>query len=194
MSRLVAATAAASSRDRSASSSRPTLHSTVARRVRCRSGRSTAPVPSASREAASRSSSAAASSSRVQGGGEFDGQRQALQPPGRSPLPLPRCPRSGRSRAAPHGPGPRGTAPPPARPPSPQLRRCRGLAAARWPAPSATSTAPSRVWPMPQAYPVRCRRLLLAAPCAPGRSRRHRPQPHPRRAPRRDPRRGGAHH
>ena len=38
-------TAMVSSSDRSASSSRPTLHSTVARRVRCRSGRSTAPVP-----------------------------------------------------------------------------------------------------------------------------------------------------
>ena len=58
-------TAVTSSSDRSASSSRPTLHSTVARRVRCRSGRSTAPVPSASSEAASRSSSAGGSSSRV---------------------------------------------------------------------------------------------------------------------------------
>ena len=58
-------TAATSSSDRSASVSRPTLHSTVARRVRCRSGRSTAPVPSASSEAASRSSSAGGSSSRV---------------------------------------------------------------------------------------------------------------------------------
>src|SRR5438874_2142933 len=58
-------TATVSSSDRSASSSCPTLHSTVARRVRWRSGRSTAPVPSASSEAASRSSSAAGSSSRV---------------------------------------------------------------------------------------------------------------------------------
>src|SRR5215831_2521779 len=58
-------TAVTSSSDRSASVSSPTLHSTVARRVRCRSGRSTAPVPSASSDAASRSSSAAGSSSRV---------------------------------------------------------------------------------------------------------------------------------
>ena len=58
-------TAATSSSDRSGSSSRPTLHCTVARRVRCRSGRSTAPVPSASREDTSRSSSAGGSSSRV---------------------------------------------------------------------------------------------------------------------------------
>jgi hypothetical protein len=58
-------TAAVSSSDRSPSSSRPTLHSTVARRVRCRSGRSTAPVPRASSEAASRASSAAGSNSRV---------------------------------------------------------------------------------------------------------------------------------
>ena len=41
---------------------------------------------------------------------------------------------------------------------------------------------------------VRRRRLLVATPCARGRSLRHRPQPHPRGAPRRDPRRGGAHH
>ena len=60
-----AKTAMVSSRDRSASSSRPTLHSTVARRVRCRSGRSAVPVPSASSDLDSRSSSAPGSSSRV---------------------------------------------------------------------------------------------------------------------------------
>ena len=58
-------TAVTSSSDRSSPVSRPTLHSTVARRVRCRAGRSTAPVPSASSDAASRSSSAGGSSSRI---------------------------------------------------------------------------------------------------------------------------------
>jgi hypothetical protein len=54
-----------SSSGRSAWSSRPTLHSTVARRVCCRWGRSTAPVPSASSDLASRPSRASGSSSRV---------------------------------------------------------------------------------------------------------------------------------
>jgi hypothetical protein len=58
-------TAATSSNDRSASVSRLTLHSTVARSVCWRSGRSTGPVPSASSDRASRPSSSAGSSSRV---------------------------------------------------------------------------------------------------------------------------------
>jgi hypothetical protein len=58
-------TATTSSSDRSASSSRPTLHSTVARRVRCRWGMSIVPAPSASSDRASRPSSAAGSSSRM---------------------------------------------------------------------------------------------------------------------------------
>ena len=49
----------------SASSSSPRLHSTVARSVRCRSGRSTGPAPSASRRVPSRASSAFGSSNRV---------------------------------------------------------------------------------------------------------------------------------
>ena len=58
-------TATVSSNDRSASSSRPTLHSTVARRVCWRSGMSTVPVPRASSDLASRPSSASGPSSRV---------------------------------------------------------------------------------------------------------------------------------
>ena len=58
-------TAAVSSSDRSVLSSRPTLHSTVARSVRWRSGMSTHPVPTASSEVVSRARSVSGSSIRV---------------------------------------------------------------------------------------------------------------------------------
>ena len=73
--------AATSSSDRSASSSRSTLQSTVARRVRWRSGRSTAPVPNASSEVASRSRSAAGVQDPAARRRQLDRQRQPVQPP-----------------------------------------------------------------------------------------------------------------
>ena len=87
----------------SASSSSPKLHSTVARSVRCRSGRSTGPVPKASRLRSSRASKAAGSSSRVRAAASSmaSGDRRDA---GRSPRWRRRCPRSGRSRGGPPGP------------------------------------------------------------------------------------------
>ncbi len=58
-------TATVSSSDRSATSRRPTLHSTVARKVWWRAGMSTVPDPRASSDLASRCSRASGSSSRV---------------------------------------------------------------------------------------------------------------------------------
>ena len=95
-----------SNMSRSSSSSNPTLHSTVPRSVRCRSGRSTGPEPSASRLDRSRAGSAIGSSSR-------SGQRRARwraadrRDGGRWP-PRPGCSaRSGRSPVGPPSRGPR---------------------------------------------------------------------------------------
>ena len=68
----------ASTNSSSTSSRSPKLHSTVARRVRWRSGRSTGPVPSASRTCSSRASSAAGEQPRA-GRGELDRQRQPVE-------------------------------------------------------------------------------------------------------------------
>jgi hypothetical protein len=57
------------------------LHSTVARNVRWRAGRSAGPVPRASRLPASRASSESGVQEPDARGGDLDGQRQAVEPP-----------------------------------------------------------------------------------------------------------------
>ena len=72
-------TDSASTSSRSESLSSPKLHSTVARSVRWRSGRSTGPVPSASRTFSSRANSVTGGSSRVRGRRELDREGQPVE-------------------------------------------------------------------------------------------------------------------